>query len=362
MKIDSIVMYKQNVPSDFLVSTESTFFYKLVITVYKVSLSFALIVLALFALYVVNFSIKKNSVEQVGSVQAINVCEPNYATQNQANRCLLKHAHYPVLPETISLSTLIQFFNDQARYFLTQAKRALATAALDLQKSFTMLGPTSTKSLPASEWSPEPLYTKPFLSWYSELSNLLSPNKIVQKSTVAAVGNTMLHPETKMDPAALAEHLQKQKQHAILHKNKMPSSAMKPSETARQSIPVQTISVAIGSAMQDKEAAPLQPVRLNNEQSQRNVIENSVIENKTLYRSEQQNQQNNHATQDLTPTFDDAAQPSMQQRELNTNSQLIFPQSATLGEFPSLQFDEKFKDFFQLDKTLLAPISQTHNR
>ncbi|MGL6175904.1 MAG: hypothetical protein ACRC1U_02745, partial [Vibrionaceae bacterium] len=177
MKIDSIVMYKQNVPSDFLASTESAFFYKLVLTVYKVALSFALIVLALFALYVVNFSIKQSSA--VRSAQPITVCAPNYAAQNQADKCLPEHLQRPVLPKTISLSTLIQFFNEQARYFLTQAKRALATAALDLQKSFTMLGPAPTKSVPASEWTPESLYTKPLFSWYSELSNLLSPSKLV---------------------------------------------------------------------------------------------------------------------------------------------------------------------------------------
>ncbi|MGL5250027.1 MAG: hypothetical protein ACRC7P_02980 [Enterovibrio sp.] len=352
MKIDSIVMYKQNVPSDFLASTESAFFYKLVLTVYKVALSFALIVLALFALYVVNFSIKQSSAAR--SAQPITVCAPNYAGKNQADTCLPEHLQRPVLPKTISLSTLIQFFNEQARYFLTQAKRALATAALDLQKSFTMLGPASTKGVPASEWTPESLYAKPLFSWYSELSNLLSPSKLVQKSTVAAVGNSMLHPETKMDPASLAEHLQEQKQLSVLHKNKMPSSAVKQSEPARQAIPVQTVSVAIGYAMQDKEVAPLQPVRLNNEQPKQNAIKSSAIENKTLYQPNQQN--NRSAAPELAPTFDEAAQPSVQPLEINTNSQLILPQSATLGEPPSLQFDEKFKDFFQLDQAVSTPI------
>ncbi|MGL5291491.1 MAG: hypothetical protein ACRC9T_06160 [Vibrionaceae bacterium] len=347
MKIDSILLYKQNVPSDFLASTESTLFYKLVLTVYKIALSLALIVLTLFAFYMVNFAVKQSSTTQLAPPS--HVCMPSNATQKETDKCLselAKNVQRPVPPKTISLSSLSQFINDQMRYFLAQSMRALDTAAFDLQKSFAMLSPASRKSQPASEDPTTQSNPKPIFSWYNELSNLLLPSKLVEKSTVTAVGNTMLHPEIKIDPSSLAESLREKKQSTTLRKgNAGKPAALGSSDKEQPAIPEQTISVAIGYVMQEPTASPLHPASLNNEQPQQNILQSDPIKNEALLE-----QNNGQIMLDQARIFGETTHLSMQQAiqqaDIKKNAKLILPYSATLGEHHRLQFDEKFKDFF----------------
>ncbi|MGL5336627.1 MAG: hypothetical protein ACRC9R_10905, partial [Enterovibrio sp.] len=90
------------------------------------------------------------------------------------------------------------------------------------------------------------------------------------------------------------------------------------------------------------------PANLTSEQPQQITIKNSAIKDEAPRQQNLQNQQPiGNIILEPAPVFEQTAPATMQEIDFKTSAEIILPNSAALGEHHRLQFDEKFKDFFQ---------------